>query len=332
MNLQSINTYVKKARKEISALNKRIGRNSYPSSLYSYLDFGWCLLRYGCTINQYANGGFYRLRSFERKQVLTYRGLLEFIEKCNETSHIYKLENKIEFNKFFSKFVNRGWLWSKEMTLPQLKELYAKSGNLIIKPIDECEGHGIELLSDQDSEIEGKGLEAIYNELKTRNVIIEERLYNHDKMVFNNNSINTIRINSLMDKLGNVHLFKPVLRAGVGDAIVDNYCAGGCIYEVDNLTGTICSASYSKKYEVSEYHPGTQIRMIGRKIPYWEELKKLVAAAHKDLPQIKFIGWDVAITENGPELIEGNHHPDYDLLEFVGQRFWWSEFKKYLNL
>ena len=161
MNLQSINTYVKKARKEISALNKRIGRNSYPSSLYSYLDFGWCLLRYGCTINQYANGGFYRLRSFERKQVLTYRGLLEFIEKCNETSHI---------------------------------------------------------------------------------------------------------------------------------------------------------------------------RMIGRKIPYWEELKKLGAAAHKDLPQIKFIGWDGAITENGRELIEGNHHPDYDLLEFVGQRFWWSEFKKYLNL
>lgn len=330
MNLQSINTYVKKARKEISALNKRIGRNSYPSSLYSYLDFGWCLLRYGCTINQYANGGFYRLRSFERKQVLTYRGLLEFIEKCNETSHIYKLENKIEFNKFFSKFVNRGWLWSKEMTLPQLKELYAKSGNLIIKPIDECEGHGIELLSDQDSEIEGKGLEAIYNELKTRNVIIEERLYNHDKMVFNNNSINTIRINSLMDKLGNVHLFKPVLRAGVGDAYVDNYNAGGCEYAIDLNSGVIISKSYHGYRFNDVTHPGCDIIMPGTRIPYWNELIMMVKEACMMIPECRFIGWDIAITKSGPQLIEGNHNPGNIGIEYFGEIGWYKKLKPYI--
>ena len=57
--------------------------------------------------------------------------------------------------------------------------------------------------------------------------------------------------------------------------------------------------------------------MLGRKIPNWDKVCDGVKQAHAMLPGCRFIGWDVAITEDGIELIEGNHNPDYELLEFL---------------
>ena len=37
-------------------------------------------------------------------------------------------------------------------------------------------------------------------------------------------------------------------------------------------------------------------------------------AAHV-IPQVGYVGWDVAVGENGPQLIEGNPFPDHDLLQ-----------------
>ena len=58
--------------------------------------------------------------------------------------------------------------------------------------------------------------------------------------------------------------------------------------------------------------------MLGREIPYWEKVLELCQQAAAIIPEIAFIGWDVAITPSGPILIEGNHDPDLDIMEFVG--------------
>lgn len=49
------------------------------------------------------------------------------------------------------------------------------------------------------------------------------------------------------------------------------------------------------------------------------------------LPQCRFIGWDIAITDNGIELIEGNHNPDYELIEFFGTRGWYAKIKEWIS-
>ena len=66
------------------------------------------------------------------------------------------------------------------------------------------------------------------------------------------------------------------------------------------------------------FHPGTDICMIGRKIPYWKEVLHLCESAASMIPKVQFIGWDVAISTQGPLLIEGNNTPDIDIMEFVG--------------
>ncbi len=41
-------------------------------------------------------------------------------------------------------------------------------------------------------------------------------------------------------------------------------------------------------------------------LPFWNEAKQMAVAAHALYPQFPSIGWDVAITPEGPVMIEAN--------------------------
>lgn len=329
MNITSGIFYLKKARREIASLNNRVGRKGL-SALFSYADFLWCYVRYGCLISQYVNGNFWKYRHTDRKQILTYRGVLEFINRCNASEHIHKLDNKITFNRFFKDYVNRSWLSSEEMTIDDFRAICLKSPQLIVKPLDECEGRGIELITPPLSDLASKEFIKLYDSLKNRKVIIEERIFNHPEMEFNNNSINTVRVNTLLDKSGKVHCFKPVLRVGVGKSVVDNYNAGGCEYSIDPESGIITSLCY-QGYELRGiHHPGCDKVMPGYQIPMWSELRQTIDKACHMIPGCRFIGWDVAITPTGIQLIEGNHNPGNVSIEFFGETGWYGKLKQYI--
>lgn len=53
-------------------------------------------------------------------------------------------------------------------------------------------------------------------------------------------------------------------------------------------------------------HPNTGVVFKDYQLPYWNEVIEVVKLMHSYLKDIKSIGWDVAITPNGPVLIEGN--------------------------
>lgn len=53
------------------------------------------------------------------------------------------------------------------------------------------------------------------------------------------------------------------------------------------------------------------MRIMGLKIPYWDEVVLMLSKAAKLVPEVKYVGWDIAITKDGPCLIEGNTSPGY---------------------
>ena len=38
--------------------------------------------------------------------------------------------------------------------------------------------------------------------------------------------------------------------------------------------------------------------------------------AHKKIPQVRYIGWDIAFSNKGPVMVEGNEYPGYGLVQF----------------
>lgn len=215
------------------------------------------------------------------------------------------------------------------MSKDDFKKFCKKNKKAIVKPINGLEGVGVELIELPSFEIQQEITNA-YQDLQKKEILIEEVIVQHPLMVFGNSSVNAIRVDTVMNS-EDVSIIKTVVRAGVGDSIVDNSHSGGCAYEVDKELGFIVSSYYAANGKSSYIHPGTDICMLGRRIPYWNEVLNICIDAAKKLPKCRYIGWDVAITEHGPLLIEGNHMPDLDMIEFVGSHGYLNKIMKALG-
>lgn len=320
-----INNYLQYIRKTFKWLN-RLAEEENLSIVWVYWDYACAMLKHRCLIRQYVIGEFWRLSNPERRKRLTYNRIVKLFNKYNEKDYIHYLNEKNEFNAYFKDFVHRHWIFSGDITAEEFESFVRRHDSVIIKPMDGVEGFGIrKFVLSKNPKI---NLKELFINLKKEGVMIEEIIVQHPNMVFGNTSVNTIRTHTVLDKNGRAHVIKAILRAGVGDSVVDNYCQGGSIYEVDVKTGLVCSHGQSKGNSQSYIHPGTNLVMLGYQIPNWSKVIEASEKAAEHLPQIRIIGWDVAITDNNVELIEGNHNPDYELIEFIGSTGYYEKIRK----
>ena len=296
------------------------------SLFYLYLDYSWCLIRYGCLINQYYSGNFYKMPRIIRKKAFTQRRLSRIIDKYNDSCYIKYLKDKNLFNTYFSEFVHRRFLYSETMTFDDFESLYNSSEELFIKPIDDMEGHGIRKIQTKLSTSKES-----FNSLIGHKVLIEECIQQHPSMNLGNSSVNSVRILTALDIHGHAHILRAGLRAGVGDAVVDNFTAGGVLYQIDINTGRIDNKGIQGTNYNIIFHPSTDICMLGFQMPNWQTAIDSVIRAAEKLPQCRFIGWDVAFTTKGIELIEGNHNPGIFTMESLGTPGAYADVMKIFN-
>ncbi len=110
-----------------------------------------------------------------------------------------------------------------------------------------------------------------------------------------------------------------VFRMSVGDnRTVDNLHAGGIAANVSLSDGTLSEATnlgVDVRLGWLSTHPNTGARIEGRTLPLWEQTKQLAIAAHREFSDRVVIGWDIAILEDGPIVVEGNGNCDMDILQ-----------------
>ena len=315
--------YVKKVFRLLCVLSKEKDIPRW----YCFYDYFKSLLRYSCLIRQYVYGNFWKISEAQRKKVLTYRRICKLFDQLNQKSYIHFLENKNDFNSFFKDFVHRDWLYVTASSFEDFQKFIQKHHAVVVKPLRGVEGGGISKITvDGDT----AQVERIYRQLKGEDVLIEELIVQHPEMCFGYVSVNTIRTHTILDSTGKAHVIKAILRVGVGSTFVDNYAKGGAIYEVDVKEGVVCSYGRNHAGETIVKHPQTDIVMLGKKIPLWEEVVAISKNAAEHLPEVRFIGWDVAIGKDRVQLIEGNHNPDYEFLEFFGSNGYYEKIKKYI--
>jgi hypothetical protein len=107
------------------------------------------------------------------------------------------------------------------------------------------------------------------------------------------------------------------------NTVVDNFHAGGIAAEVDMTTGELGAASdMGLRPEVGwrVAHPTSGAAILGRRLPFWNDVLNLACLAHAAFPRRAIVGWDIAILANGPCIIEGNIKPDLDIHQRVARR------------
>lgn len=145
--------------------------------------------------------------------------------------------------------------------------------------------------------------------------LVEKKLAQHASLnEFYNLSVNTVRVDTLITEEGDVLINSAYLRVGRNGRRVDNWSGkqGGIGIQVDINTGQLNALGVDYSLVRYSEHPETKKQFSGFTVPFWEEITQLVARAALSFPNLRSQGWDIAVTEEGPLLIEVNQ--DYDVL------------------
>ena len=297
--------------KTTGLLKKRSGKGR----LWLMTDMLRCGIRYNAGYIDYKIAQMYRLNDAQRKTVIT-RGISnDIVRRMNPKEYWHTFDDKAEFNEFFKEWIPRKWIRINEQTSPD--DVFALCRNftqLIGKPLEGSSGVGIRKYTEEEWK---DGPEAFLAALRKDGIgILEEIVVQHPKMAsLCPTSVNTCRIATLLGdkKQGIVYAF---LRIGNGK-VMDNVDCGGMASRINLETGKLQTVGADKQGNTFIKHPMTDTSIIGFQIPYWEEAKKMCMEAAMKIPQMRFIAWDVAITENGPTFIEGNSFPSHAIPQFA---------------
>lgn len=288
--------------KNMFKIAKNISKKINKNYLVILLDMVICGIKYQAGYYDYQEFEFYNLNSKERETYLTRGKNNEIVRVYNDKSKFHIFENKDEFYTTFDKFIKRKWIKIDESTKQEFINFFRENGEIIIKPIDGEGGKGVEKLKYSEEDIE-----ATYNRIKNKRFIAEQCIKQNEKLnKLYDKSVNSLRMFTFY-KNGQAYFLQAVLKIGNG-GVVDNFSSGG-MYTYVNEEGYVFVEAIDRDDNIFYEHPISKTQIVGFKVPMFKETVKLVQEAAKLVPEIQYVGWDVAIGENEPIIIEGNCFP-----------------------
>ena len=288
----------------IKAYIKQLRENA--ESIGQELDIIWCTLRYGASPNNYKDFNFKNLSGKERKTYVTNRLSRKIITKCNQKEYVDIFENKIQFAQRFDKYFGRAWIATENMSFDMILTFIENKKKIIYKPIGNAQGKGIEVFDNLNDR------KQIYSKIKEKNekAILEEWICQHEDLTkVYDKAINCLRIITFRHK-GNLKFLAGGVTWGNGKKIA-NACASGIVSPVNFKNGKLEKPAADFSGNVYRCHPLTGENLVGITLPYWNEIQVMLREATKEIPQVAYVGWDIAITPDGPIIIEGNTTPGY---------------------
>lgn len=313
--------------KDILSKIKLVSQKEDITKLKIILDMIYSAFRFKSSFEDYFIFEFFNKTAEERKTYLTTGKAHEFHDLMNEKNKRYIFRQKHIFMSKYKEFTNRDYLYLTN-NYDDFLEFISNKNFIVAKPDDGTTGKGIALYKLEDY----TDKKVLWNELlKNQLNLIEELICQKEQLNrINPTSVNTIRIITVRNN-DKTYILGALLRMSVGD-FVDNLTNGGIVAPINIKTGVVKGPAVSKKLYESYYqkHPKTKEKIVGFNIPFWNEIKIMIDKASKIEKGIGTVGWDIAITENGPELIEGNDNWGKNMWQLGYQKGKMSLIEKYI--
>lgn len=299
---------LRRMNQNIAAIHKETGANR----VRLFVDMVWCSLRYGVGYLDYRVFGFVNNRGARRKTFMTSYHNIALTRQFNDLQCYDLLNDKIQFCRKWNDFLGRPWLDLRSSTAEELAELFDSQGTVFVKPAMEFGGKGVEKLTlVPDTDV--AALRARL--LEEGRVLAEGAIVQHPELArLCPSSVNTLRMVTLLLD-GEPRLLYALIRVGSGKSSVDNISSGG-MYTLIGDDGVLHYPAFcDKTSEFYEAHPVTGEPFVGFAVPCYPEAVQMCLQAAKVEPRLGYIGWDVAVTPEGPVLVEANNLPGYDMVQ-----------------
>ena len=153
------------------------------------------------------------------------------------------------------------------------------------------------------------------NTLKDGSYIVQEGMVQHDELnrVYPS-SVNTFRVMTECVN-GEAKVIYALFRMGSGGQQIDNASSGGMYLKVDVETGELADFAYNTNRKTFYQHPDTGFTFKGAKIEKWSEAKAFALSVTEKFREIKYMGWDIAFSTEGPTVIELNNAPGLNIIQ-----------------
>lgn len=203
-----------------------------------------------------------------------------------------------------------------EINYQSVLDLLKEQGKLAVKPAAGTYGIGFCLLEYEDDKFyinkDIKTEEEMYVFFeKLQDHIITEYVKMHDAISkLNSTSLNTVRVMLINEHGDDPVIASSFMRIGTKQSgVVDNTAQGGMFCKVDVETGRFYDGEKINNHIISPspIHPDTGEKVEGI-IPNWGIVKEKLIEIAKYMPQLEWMGFDIAITEMGFNIIEINSH------------------------
>lgn len=293
---------------KINSLHSKTGK----SRIFLLWDMLCCGIKYGAGYMDYDLFEMYNLNSSERNTYITRGRNNALVRKYNNKDYVRYFDNKAEFNKHFSRFIQRDWILFNDNKEDTLKFIESHEV-IIVKPVDGACGKGIRKIITSDY----PDAQSIYNELEKsdRKLLLEEVIVQHPKInEIYPLAVNTLRVVTIHHE-GKTKIVCTYFRIGNNMYFVDNFNSSGMVAPVDEYTGIVKDKAIDKNKNLYEVHPFSGTRIKGFRFPFWDEAMDMVRKAAEVIPQMGYVGWDIAFTPHGSCIVEGNPFPGHDIYQ-----------------
>ncbi len=266
------------------------------------IDMVRCSVKYGAGYLDYEEYEFYLLNARERATFMTSTHFDRIAARYNERGHRHLFQDKSEFNQLFARFLGREWLDVRTSTPEEIGAFFLRHPVVMTKQPESIHGFGVRRREAADTADPAAFREEL---LASGFYLLEEFITQHpDLAALAPRSVNTLRVITFLDDAQQLHVMCAALKLG-HDADVDNFGSGG-MYTILDGDGVVRYPAFDIDTNTYDHHPVTGKPIVGFRVPRYAEIVRTLEEASLVVPQIRFVGWDVAVLPDGVAIVEGN--------------------------
>lgn len=291
--------------KRMNEILNREAKRYNKSKFLVKLDFLSCALKYKMGYVDYMKCNVINLKDEDRKDLFTGENYKKLLHYLNPIKYRITMDDKIVCNKIFNKYLKRDYIDLRVKTINEFKDFLKNKENVFAKLVDGFGGDGVKKIKVKEI----NDFDKLYNELlNNRQFLIEEEIRQHKTLSkINPFAVNNIRVVTLL-KDNKIYYIERILR--INDGLTDTISSHDIQGRLDEQ-GNLISKMVDDDLNIFEKHPVTGFEFKNIKIPNMNKVYELIEKAAREIPNIRFIGWDIAITEDGVDIIEVNPYPCY---------------------